>query len=287
MVKSYVFLFLLVLTMMVFGQTASITVTSENMALVHEPREFSLEQGKSIVMLHDLPKLIDPTSIYFDSSLEGFQILEQQFLFDSMDISSLLEKSVGKDVEIISGTDNTYGKLISFDGSTIIVESMDGYINLIARNSNQILRIKDRDTMDQFTITPTLQWNVSTRKSGKVIGQLNYMTTGLNWRPEYTFVVEENEKSAELSAWVSLSNQSGKDFKDVSLNLLAGELNIVRPQRGPAVYPKSMAFEAADTGNEPFNHFQTEKKNRSGCSNRCPAKLIGFMPITIAKMQTA
>ena len=54
----------------------------------------------------------------------------------------------------------------------------------------------------------------------------SYETTGMTWWTDYNIIYDESRDcSMDLSAWVSIINQSGAGFEDARLKLIAGDVN--------------------------------------------------------------
>ncbi|HID25478.1 MAG TPA: DUF4139 domain-containing protein, partial [Thermoplasmata archaeon] len=80
------------------AQDVIVTVYNENLALVKEKRTFDLKKGVQTLLLIDIPQLIDPTSISFD--LKGVEVLEQNFRYDLIEPTKLLDRYLEKDIEV-------------------------------------------------------------------------------------------------------------------------------------------------------------------------------------------
>jgi hypothetical protein len=229
----------------VLAQSTSLTITNRNLGLVRDTRSIELAEGQAQIDITGIPALIDPTSLYLSKGSNALQIVHQAYCYDLLDMNTLLTQSIDKEIEILAdGSSSMSGRLVHYDGANLIVESNDGYLNIIPRSSNQQIRIKDREAIAGLVTKPTLCWTLGKSKSGKIPLEMSYTTQGLNWRPEYSFVIAENEKKAELSAWVNVSNNSGMDFNNVGLNLLAGDINLVQGPGNRPMMARAAAYDA-------------------------------------------
>ena len=57
------------------------------------------------------------------------------------------------------------------------------------------------------------------------------MTSGIGWHAEYVAVVDKDDKTLDLSGWVSIDNQSGATYTNAKLKLVAGDVNLVDRSR--------------------------------------------------------
>jgi hypothetical protein len=55
--------------------------------------------------------------------------------------------------------------------------------------------------------------------------QVTYMTGGINWKADYTAVVNENDTQINLGGWVTINNHSGATYKNAKLKLIAGDIH--------------------------------------------------------------
>jgi hypothetical protein len=81
---------------------------------------------------------------------------------------------------------------------------------------------------DNLIAKPTLLWLVSSQKAAQTV-EVSYLTQNLNWSADYVLVVNEQDTQAALQGWVTLVNQSGASYKNAQLQLVAGDVNRVRP----------------------------------------------------------
>src|ERR1035441_3740464 len=56
----------------------------------------------------------------------------------------------------------------------------------------------------------------------------SYVTGGMTWSADYNIVAPETGDVLDLLGWVTLDNQSGKQFDHARIKLMAGDVNRVR-----------------------------------------------------------
>jgi len=57
------------------------------------------------------------------------------------------------------------------------------------------------------------------------------LTNNIGWKADYILVLDQADRMADLTGWVTLDNRSGATYKDAKLKLVAGEVNRVRQER--------------------------------------------------------
>ena len=97
-----------------------------------------------------------------------------------------------------------------------------------------------------FFTKPTLQWKVFSQKALTTNVEVAYRTTGFSWKSDYTVILDQAEKKADVGGWVTIDNYSGKKYDNAKLKLIAGDVNVVRNSPRPqAMEMRSFAMASA------------------------------------------
>jgi hypothetical protein len=202
----------------------ALTVYNQGTALVRERRQFSLREGLNEVSFRDVAASIDPTSVLFHSLTDsaGTMVLEQNFEFDLVGASALLEKYLDQVIAVVTQDGTEYrGRLLSGTGD-IILQGDDGRVTMLSVDDIQEFTFPE---LPEGLITrPTLQWRVMAERGGTHDVELTYLTGGLAWAADYVLLLSPQETSLDLDGWVTLNNTSGATFADAQLKLVAGDL---------------------------------------------------------------
>ena len=226
--------FLLSLVLAASASATEVTVYNSNLGLIKETRSFSLKAGVDRVEVQDVAAQIDATSVHFKSltAPEAVKVLEQDFQYDLVSQDKLLERYLGREVEL----ERPVGK----DGEK--KEILKGV--LLSNQGGRVLKVGEKILVNptgQFIlpalpegllIRPTLVWKLSSKQAGQHQGEISYLTGGLSWNADYILVAEKDDAKADLTAWVTVSNNSGATYKDAKLKLVAGDVH--RAPRYPA-----------------------------------------------------
>ncbi|MDR2426147.1 MAG: DUF4139 domain-containing protein [Endomicrobium sp.] len=206
----------------------AVTVYNNNRALVKEVRDVSLKKGAQTLEFDNVASQIDPTSVLpkFLSDASKIKILEQNFDYDLVSTEKLLTKYIGKDIEIErTGEDKRSklaGKLLSVSGGLVVQSS-----NKIVINPQGEISLSKLP--ENLRLKPTLVWLIDSELFGTKKMEVSYQTGGMSWNADYVLVTDEKDTKADITGWVTLHNNSGAEFKDAKLKLIAGDVNIVRP----------------------------------------------------------
>jgi hypothetical protein len=199
-------------------------------AMVRQERAVQLTAGRSQLRFTDVAALIDPTTVTFTSLTDpSTRVLEQNFQFDLVSTDKLLLKYIDRPITVErsiagGGTVSTTGTLLS-SVSGLVLRGADG--NITALNDYASLRFPE---LPGGLITrPTLVWDINASKAGTQRARVTYQTGGVTWWSDYNLIFnagkDANNGFIDLSAWVSVINQSGATFQDAKLKLIAGDVH--------------------------------------------------------------
>src|SRR5476649_1043173 len=84
------------------SSATEVTVYNSNLGLVKEIRPFSLKIGINELKVEDVAAQIDPTSVHFKSltAPDAVTVLEQDFRYDLASPDSILNRYLGKEIEL-------------------------------------------------------------------------------------------------------------------------------------------------------------------------------------------
>jgi hypothetical protein len=205
-----------------------ITVYNQNFGVVKEVRTIDLQEGLNTVMIQDVAKLIDPTSVSIKDLTGISYVLEQNYLYDLVNKGKIYEKYLGKNITVIDKEGNTLkGALLSYSGDELIIQNDTG-VHIVKAEQVSLPELPEG-----LITKPTLKWLLDAEKAGNHDMQLSYMTSGLNWEAYYVAVVNTDDTNLDLMSWVTLTNNSGASYKNARLKLIAGEVHRVQPQPVP------------------------------------------------------
>ncbi len=215
-------------------QSVAVTIYNNDLALVKDQRKIKLSTGTQSLALRDVSAQIRPETALLRSLNGVFTVLEQNFDFDLLTPQKLLEKFVGKSVDVIR-TNPATG-----------VESKE-QARVLAANSGVVLKIGDRietgipgrivysDVPDNLRDRPTLVVQLNNKTEHEQNVELSYLTGGLGWKADYVAELDAGDDNLDLSGWVTLSNTSGTTYRNAKLQLVAGDVNRVYEQRPMAM----------------------------------------------------
>jgi hypothetical protein len=212
-------------------RAVGITIYNTDLALVRDRRHFTLPRGESHIALRDVSARIQPETALLQSvSNPGrLSVMEQNFDYDLLSPQKLLEKYVGRDVDVVRIDPRTG-------------ERRTERARVLATNGGIVLRYADRiETAVNGTLSfpslpsdlrdrPTLVTDVMNGTEGEQDVDLTYLTGGLNWKADYTALLSPADDRVDLHGLITLQNGSGTSYNNAAVQLVAGDVNVVQSQ---------------------------------------------------------
>ncbi len=208
------------------AEDLEVTIYNSDLGVVKEYRTNYLDSGLNTVLYEGVASNIDPSSVKLKSLDGNIEVLEQNFQYDLVNKETILDKYIGKDItayqiygdnkELIEGT------LLSYSGDQLILKDKDGKINILSANDLVL-----PDLPEGLITKPTLEWQINSQEAKNQTLELSYMTSGMSWSADYVAVTNDNDDKIDLNGWVTVKNNAGTTFNNVSLKLVAGDVNRV------------------------------------------------------------
>ncbi len=203
----------------------SLSIYNQNLALVKDIRQAELKAGVNEVIFDGVAQRIQPeTAIIYGDNLK---VIEQNYNYSLLSYQNFIERNIGKQVNTVrvnpENGDNIYerAELIGTANGQPILRFNYGI------DSNFEGRVVFNEIPAGLSNKPTLTAKLNSEKSGYKNLRLAYLTDGLSWKTDYVANVN-NDTSLNLTGWVTINNESGIDYENAKIQLIAGDVNVVR-----------------------------------------------------------
>ena len=233
-------LFLYLFTSLLIAQTinkTSMTIYKDGTGLVKQKIIWNnVIVGKNILNYKNIPKSIhkDTPFINFDKA----QVLSQRFVYNVFNSDQYHQLNVGSLVNVKPVNEKIIsGQLLEITKELITIQSKN---RIRTYNRKNIEYLETKDNINNPNFSPYLSWEIKSKKSGKIYGDLVYKLNGITWETVYRLVINGQVKG-ELVAEAIISNNSNKDFSNTEVQLVEGKLNKRHKDFRPSV--KYMANE--------------------------------------------
>lgn len=205
--------------------SVAVTIYNQGTALVQDLRTFPLEVGTNLIDFRDVASSIDATSVSFNSITdpEGTVVLEQNYIYDLVDSSALLQRYIDETIQVTTVDGAVFSGQLLSGRNEIILRDDAGEIQVI--RPDQLRDIRFPELPEGLITRPTLRWLVNSAQGGDQQVELTYLTGGINWTADYNILLATDNTSLDLNGWVTLNNTSGTAYEDAQLKLVAGDVN--------------------------------------------------------------
>ncbi len=210
------------------GSDLKITIYNNNKAFINDTREVEVQAGRHKLVYEGVPSSVITESVV--PTFLGMQtnLYSQNYIYDLVSLSSMLEKSIDKEVAFYSNEKEptlSKGILLSASPNAMIKENGTGKIYTLNAATQVIF-----DKVPENMITkPSLVWNMEAEKAGKLGIDLKYLTRGITWKSDY--VLNLKKEVLDLTGWITVNNNSGVAYENAQITCLAGEVNAVPERR--------------------------------------------------------
>ena len=256
----WIFIFSLILFNITgaFAESPQVTIYNGGFGVIKERFSLELKKGENEVRFTDITAHMEPESIILRDikKPDSVLILEQNYESDPLSEGLLLMKNEGKEIMfeiqnpktgekeikkakiIRSGYvphQSAYGRYgqeyyvqqqaMAYGGAGTPIVEMDGKI---------MFNLPGRPVFENLDpgnfLKPTLLWQLWADKSGTHDMEISYISGGMKWEATYNAVAPAEGNVMNIIGWVTLDNQSGKEFKDANVKLMAGDVRKVSPE---------------------------------------------------------
>jgi hypothetical protein len=225
----------------------SLTIYNQNFAVVRDQVPLDLKAGENVVPYTGVTAQLEPDSVVLrdPAGLVPLTILDQSYRADTLSQGYMLQVNEGKTIDfLVRDKDNkeytVQGKIIRSGytpgsganpaeddnprpaGDTPIIE-VGGQLRFSLPGEPIFPALAD-----DAVLKPTLTWRLAAAAPAKLNAELSYITNGLSWKAAYNFVAPEKGDTLDLVGWVTFENESGKEFTNATVKLMAGDVNKIQ-----------------------------------------------------------
>jgi hypothetical protein len=201
----------------------AVTIYNNDRALVEDKRVINLPGGRSRQEFRDVSAQIQPETVTLAG--RGVGIVEQNFDFDLLSPSALMQNAVGQTVTLVrvnpaNGAEvRERAKILAANGG--VVMQIGDRIEVL-RDDGLPARVIFDQVPASLRARPTLSVTVQTDGGGSRPVTLTYLTPGLAWAADYVALFDEPNNRMDVQGWVTLTNNSGTPYVNASTLLVAG-----------------------------------------------------------------
>jgi hypothetical protein len=196
-----------------------------NLVMVSETRTIDLPAGTSRVVFLGVADAIVPQTAGIDGL--AAVIVESNFDYDLLTPGAVIAKSHGERVRLVR-TDAATGRTtdreaILRSGPAGVMLEIDGKIEALGCSGLTEKLVFQRIPAG-LADEPRLSTTVRAATPGKHTIQLNYLALGMDWSADYIARIGPDDRTLDLTGWITLVNRSGTTFANTPAEVVAGQL---------------------------------------------------------------
>jgi hypothetical protein len=237
----------------------SLTIYNQNFAVVRDQVPLDLKAGENVVPYTGVTAQLEPDSVILrdPAGKVALSILDQSYRADTLSVGYMLQVNEGKSIDfLVRDKDNkeymVSGKIIRSGyspaagynpnpGSNTPIIEVGGLVRF-SLPGEPIFPALANDSV----LKPTLTWRLSATAPVKFNAELSYLTDGMSWKAAYNLIAPEKGDNLDLVGWVTFENNSGKEFDNANVKLMAGNVNKIQSPQPMYARAAAMAVMAAE-----------------------------------------
>ena len=309
---AYSILFALLSTPLAFAQQdkpqsdqpVALTIYNQSFAVARTYLDLDLHAGLNEITTTHVTSRLEPDSVVLrdPAGTRPVHVLEQNYDAAIVNQNWLLQKYEGKTIDFQvstpQGTQTVQGTILrapslpqnqyDANGQFIGGGSAEPLIEVNGKMQFQLPGIPlFPAATDGLLLKPTLRWQIQSDKTEHFQAELAYITGGFDWQANYNVVVPEatditgNEK-ADFVGWVTIHNNSGTEFPQARIKLMAGDVAKIQPAIAAGA-PRMMlkAYDAVEAApqvtQKAFDDFHLYDLNRTVTLRNGETKQVQFL----------
>jgi hypothetical protein len=270
----------------VTGPQTALTIYNQNFALVRTPVDLDLKAGTTEVTKTDVTTQVEPDSVVLRDPVgkQPIHIVEQNYDGSLRVQAQMLAKFEGRTIDFVVPSANGEQKVVQ--GKIVRAGAVPQYDLIDLYGPNYFYQMNQPNQQEEplievdgklryglpgtplfpsdaqgLTLKPTLRWLITSDRPAKIAAELDYITKGLRWDATYNVIAPAEDAPAgqrlEMVGWVNVTNQSGTDFHDASLQLMAGDISKLQNMNGGsalgALSSAQVMVNGAEGGQQPIS----------------------------------
>lgn len=197
----------------------TLTFYSQDLGHISERRKVKVREGDNILAIEDISLSLLPETV----SIGGRGITTVDHSFEYLTAKRLREFSFGREVTFVQVDRETGEK------HRVRARLVGDYSNPLYEIGGEISskapgQIVYSELPEGLRKTPAIVVHLRSAVTGEIDLDVSYLTHDLTWRADYSALLNESEDALDLTATVTLINQSGIRFSNAAVQLVAGDV---------------------------------------------------------------
>jgi len=288
------------------SKPVALTIYNQNFAVARTAIDLDLHPGTNEITTSQVTSRLEPDSVVLrdPSGKRVVHVIEQNYDAAVVSQEWLLQKYEGKTIDFqvmtTQGPQIVQGRIIragfyrqpqyTFDG-----QQLNGYSAqpLVEVNGKMQFQLPGQPlfpaSTDGLLLKPTLRWQIESENADHFTAELAYITGGLDWDATYNVVAPDStdvtgDERADVLGWVTMHNDSGTDFPEARIKLMAGDVAKIQPGYGggygmakDSLMMVNGALQSPQVTQKPFDDFHLYDLHRTVALRDGETKQVQFI----------
>jgi len=214
-------------------------------------RQVSFSEGSNTIEVDEIPEGVNANSIMIKKLAAAQQLVEQNFISNDLSVDELINKNIGKEIEVEQITHNgisTIKGILVSDKDGLILK--DGSKTLLIKQYADIITKDDSSDKSRQKGGSSIRWVINSGGASNSLFEYSYKTSGITWGANYNVYLDGSgtDMMAKIEGWANLYNSTNIDVKETSLKLVAGQTaqDNRQPVRPMMAMARAVGSEGAD-----------------------------------------
>ncbi len=284
---------------------AQLTIYNEDFAVARTSVPLDLHTGTNEVLTTRVTSQLEPDSVVLrdPAGHRVLHVLEQDYDAGVVTQAWMLNKYEGQTIDFqIQGP-----YLINTDTGEKMLPAQTVKGRIVRAGDQPLIEIDGHlqfqlpglplfpAATNGLLLKPTLRWQIEADRPAKFDAELDYITHGMSWQATYNVVVPEAEnvagaELAEVLGWVTIQNNSGTDFPQAAIQLMAGDVaKLPQPRQFQRQYGSVSQTVSVEAGSgvtqRAFDDFHLYDLHRTVSLSNNESKQVQFLDVAGVTVQ--
>ncbi len=211
--------------------SVSVTIYRDLFALVTETRTVDLPAGPVTLVFDGVVDTLLPQSAVVSDANRAVD--ESNYDFERLTPANLLKKSIGREVTLWRTNPATgrarqvVATIVSANTNGVVFRTADGAEALHCSGLPE--RLDFQEIPGDLKREPQLSIRLAAGTAGKRQVRVSYLAHGFGWQANYVATLGQR---MDLLGWITLNNFTGASFRNASVQVVAGKLNLLDEDDG-------------------------------------------------------
>lgn len=205
-----------------------LTVYNDSPSIISDVRTFEMNEGLNRVDFVGVNNPgVNTVVLYAPEGTYLTQVAYEAERRDAVNTRILIEANLGEEVSfgLAEEGGTVSGVLTLIDGDSYFISQDDGSLRRVYLSEIETFDLPNVPSTQNSP--PVLTLYVYSPSAGQQQLMVTYMAWGLSWNIDYNLNLGADNRSVDMTGWVTINNSLGQDFENAMVALAAGSSDAV------------------------------------------------------------